>query len=149
MQKLFEQTESEAGKAKLAAARRGGHTGSVRHRPVRIDPVEVRRRYSGHHRERPRGAPHLGGTKRRGAFRRRHDQRAEEELGIVTPDDSYGTKNDDNYQHVARSCATWSDRPAEIDVEAIAWHLGARVKYRDSTGARRGSQGMATRRSSR
>jgi hypothetical protein len=95
MRRLFEQTESEAGKAKLAAA--GAAAAEFRKRPprpVRIDPAEIRRRYRAMIANDPDERRTLAA--RSGKEPSDADMLSAledfEELGVVPPDDSDGTK---------------------------------------------------------
>jgi hypothetical protein len=95
MRKLFDKTESEAGKAKLTAARAAA--AAYRRRPpspARMDPAEIRRRYCAIVANDPDARRTLAA--RHGEEPSDDDMRSAledfEELGVVPPDDSDGTK---------------------------------------------------------
>jgi len=95
MRKLFEQTESEAGKAKLAAARAAAAAYRKRPpKPVRMDPAEIRQRYRAIIANDPDARRTLAA--RKGEEPSDDDMLSAledfEELGVVPPDDSDGTK---------------------------------------------------------
>ena len=95
MRKLFEQTESEAGKAKLAVARAAAATYRTRPpRSVRMDPAEIRRRYRAIVANDPDA--HRTLAARNGEEPSDEDMLSAledfEELGVVPRDDSDSTK---------------------------------------------------------